>query len=106
MCALPIFDEAGLCLQPAADGSSVATLGSLCLAAFALAHLFAGILVLAAWRTKIAGAFLVLAGVLFGLGVLFRADCHHGEAGCGPGPRRGFDRKGGGGGKGGTDRGE
>ncbi|NYG57394.1 hypothetical protein BJ980_000317 [Nocardioides daedukensis] len=74
----------------AADGSSVAALGSLCLAAFALAHLLAGILMLAAWRTKIAGAFLVLAGVLFGLVVLFRADCHHGEAGCGTGQRSGL----------------
>lgn len=67
----------------AARGSTVGLLGGLCLAFYALSHLLAGVVMLITWRTKVAGSFLVLAAVLFGLVVLFRADCTGGEVGCG-----------------------
>ncbi|MDT0201462.1 DUF998 domain-containing protein [Nocardioides sp. AE5] len=69
----------------AAVGSSVGLLGQLCLIAYAVAHMVAGAVMLTAWRTKVAGAFLVLAGILFTGTAAFRAHCGDGEAGCGLG---------------------
>lgn len=69
----------------AARGSSVWLLGSLCLAAYTLAHLAAGVAMLGQWRTKVAGLLVLLAGLLFLVVTVARAHCADGEAGCGVG---------------------
>lgn len=76
----------------AARGSSVGLLGVVLLLAFAAAHVTGGVLVLLAWRTKVAGGILLVAGVAVLVVALLRVSCPGGEAGCGldGGPARDF----------------
>ncbi|KQY64220.1 MULTISPECIES: DUF998 domain-containing protein [unclassified Nocardioides] len=69
----------------AGRGSSVGWLGELAIAAYVVGHTSACVLMLRAWRTKVAGAFVGQGAFLMAGILLFRGNCPQGEAGCGRG---------------------